>query len=317
MLRSHSAKVQNAPERRSGQEAPVNEWDDIRHFLAVARGGSTLAAARALKVSQTTTARRVAALEARLGAALFERRQAGYALTEAGAALLPQAEAVAAAAGAFDLAAGALARDAGGTVRLSAGTLFAITILPPLLRDLHDAHPGVRIELDTSDELRDLAAGEADVALRTVEQPTGAGLVGRVVAPGDWAVYCSHGYAEAHGRPHRRAELRGHAFIGGGEPKIWRIYQAWLAENGLEDAVTMHLGSSAGLLSAVRAGAGLAALPCLVADREPELIRCLPPSPHVPSGALWLLTHERVRHAPRVRTVLDFLGPRLAGLARV
>ena len=293
----------------------MNEWDDIRHFLAVARSGSTLAAARALKVSQTTTARRVAALEARLGAALFERRQAGYALTEAGTALLPQAEAVAAAAGAFDLAAGALAREASGTVRLSAGTLLAITILPPLLRDLHEAHPGVRIELDTRDDLADLATGEADVALRVASRLEGAGLVGRKVANDPWAVYCSRSYADAHGRPTRRADLHGHAFVGGGEPKVWDMYRAWLVDNGLEQAVTMQLGSSAGLLSAVRAGTGLAALPCLVADREADLIRCLPPSPSTHTRGVWLLTHERVRHAPRVRAVLDFLGPRLAASA--
>lgn len=292
----------------------MNEWDDIRHFLAVARGGSTLAAARALKVSQTTTARRIAALEARLGRALFERRQAGYALTEAGTALLPQATALEAAAAAFDAAAGALDRAASGTLRLSASSLFAITILPPLLRDLHEAHPGVRIDLDTTDVIADLAAGEADVALRVIAQPSGGGLVGRRVADDHWAVYCSHAYAAAHGRPARRAELHGHAFIGGGEPKVWEIYHAWLAENGLAEAVTMNLGSSAGLLSAVRAGAGLAALPCLVADREPELVRCLPPSPDIPQRGVWLLTHERLRHVPRVRATLDFLGPRLAGL---
>lgn len=294
----------------------MNEWDDIRHFLAVARAGSTLAAARALGVSQTTTARRVATLEARLGSALFERRQAGYALTEAGAALLPQAAAVEAAAAGFDAAAGALGREASGTVRLTASSLMAITILPPLLRDLHTAHPGIRVELDTSDELADLAAGEADVALRVIGQPSGGGLVGRRVAEDHWAVYCSQAYAVAHGVPRRRSELHGHAFIGGGEPKVWEMYRIWLAENGVADAVTMHLGSSAGLLSAVRAGAGLAALPCLVADREPDLIRCLPPSPNVPMRGVWLLTHERVRHVPRVRATLDFLGPRLVGLAR-
>lgn len=315
MLHSYSAMMQNAPGGRLEQDGTMAEWDDIRHFLAVARAGSTLAAARALGVSQTTTARRIAALETRLGAALFERRQAGYALTEAGAALLPQATALEAAAAAFDTAAGALDRGASGTVRLSAGTLFAITILPPLLRDLHEAHSAIRIELDASEEARDLAAGEADVALRTVAQPTGAGLVGRRVADGLWAVYCSRAYAEAHGCPKRRADLRGHAFIAGGEPPIWRIYREWLADNDLTEAVTMHLGSAAGLLSAVRAGAGLAALPCLVADRDPDLMRCLPPSPHVPGGAVWLLTHERVRHVPRVRAVLDFLGPRLAALA--
>ena len=62
------------------------DWNDLRYFLAVARTGSTLAAGRTLRVSQTTAARRVTALEAALGLILFERRPTGYALTPAGEA---------------------------------------------------------------------------------------------------------------------------------------------------------------------------------------------------------------------------------------
>ena len=63
------------------------DWNDLRYFLAVARGGSTLAACKDLRVSQTTVARRIAALEEALKLSLFEKRQAGYALTSAGEAL--------------------------------------------------------------------------------------------------------------------------------------------------------------------------------------------------------------------------------------
>ena len=60
------------------------DWDDLRHFLAVAKAGTTLAAARELGVSQSTSARRIDALETALGLKLFDRRQSGYALTEMG-----------------------------------------------------------------------------------------------------------------------------------------------------------------------------------------------------------------------------------------
>ena len=69
--------------------------------------------------------------------------------------------------------------DAGGTVSVSTMEIFAVTILPPILRDLRAAHPGIHIHLDTSDEPRDLATGAADIAIRSSKQPTGAGLVGR------------------------------------------------------------------------------------------------------------------------------------------
>jgi DNA-binding transcriptional LysR family regulator len=291
------------------------DWDDLKYFLAVARGRSTLGASRTLRVSQTTVARRLAALEQTLGLVLFERRQAGYALTPAGAALVARAEALETAAGAFAEAAGAQSRDATGTVCLTAQELYAVTILPPILRDLHDAHPGLRIELDTADVPRDLGAGEADVALRGGHPPTDGALVGRRIAADPWTLYCSRDYAAAHIQPHTAAELRQHAIIGGGGEKVWPAYRAWLRRHQLEDAVTIQHSSGTGLLAAVRAGAGLAVLPSFLADRDPDLVRCLPPITGDDLG-LWLLTHERLRHTPRVRAVMDFLGARLGQLAR-
>jgi DNA-binding transcriptional LysR family regulator len=291
-------------------------WDDLRYFLAVARTGSTLAAARQLRVSQTTAARRVAALEAAVGLILFERRQAGYALTPAGEALVRQAEAVEAAAGAFGEAAASQGRDASGIVRLTTAEIYAVTILPPMLRDLHEAQPGIRIELDTSDSKRDLASGEADVALRSGSGEGWAGLVGRRVAPDPWTMYCSRAYAAAHVRPRSMADFAQHPIIGGGGAYVWPVYRAWLRKIGLEQAVAMEHGTSTGLLAAVRAGFGMAVLPTFFADRDPELVRCMEP-PEGDKMTLWLLTHERLRQTPRVRAVMDFLGERLARMARL
>jgi DNA-binding transcriptional LysR family regulator len=291
------------------------DWNDLRYFLAVARTGSTLAAGRALHVSQTTAARRVTALEESLGLTLFERRPAGYRLTPVGEALLAQAEQIEREASLFADAAASQSRDISGVVRLTVEEIFAVTLLAPILRDLHDAHPGIRIELDTSEEIRDLAAGAADIALRSIHRPTENGLVGRRLAPASWALYCSRDYAAAHGRPRTRKALRGHPLIGGGGPGLWRAYRTWLERNDLIDAVTMELGSTMGLLAAVRAGSGLAVLPTLVADLDPDLLPCLPPKPGQDAG-LWLLTHERLRHVPRVRAVIDFLAQRIIELTR-
>ena len=291
------------------------DWNDLRYFLAVARTGSTLGAGRLLKVSQTTAARRVAALEEALGLTLFERRQAGYALTPAGEALVPQAEAVEAAAGALTEAAAAQSRDLSGVVRLTSIDLYAGTILPPLLRDLHDLQPGIRIELDASEAPRDLAAGEADVALRGGSLGTGGGLVARRIAHDPWTLYCSRDYAARHQRPASFAELKAHPIIGGGGAYVWPTYRKWLKRRGLEGSVAMEHGSASGLLAAVRSGFGMAVLPTFLADRIPELVRVLEPSSKDESG-LWLVTHERLRHVPRVRAVMDFLGDRLTKMAR-
>src|SRR5678815_1096922 len=128
------------------------DWNDLRYFLSVAREGSTLAAAKALRVSQTTVARRIAALEEALGFPLFEKRQAGYALTPAGQDLLKRAEGVETAANAFSDAASAQSRDVTGIVKITTEEVYAITILAPLLRELHETHAEIVIELDTSQQ---------------------------------------------------------------------------------------------------------------------------------------------------------------------
>jgi len=290
------------------------DWNDLKAFLAVAETGSTLSAAQALRVSQTTVARRIAALEEATGLNLFERRQAGYALTPVGDAMLASAIAVRDAADRFGEAAGARSRDAGGTVSLTTMEIFAVTILPPILRDLRVAHPGIHIHLDTADEPRDLAAGAADIAIRSSKQPSGGGLVGRRIADNPWTVYCSRDYADLHGIPHSREELASHPFIGGGG-YVWEPYQAWLRQYRLEDSVVMKYDTGTGLLAGVRSGMGLTILPAFIADHEPDLIRCIPPKNEDTTG-LWLLTHERLRHVPRVRIVLDFLAKELTKVAR-
>jgi DNA-binding transcriptional LysR family regulator len=286
------------------------DWNDLRYFLSVARKGSTLAAGRELRVSQTTVARRIAALEGALGFPLFEKRQAGYALTPAGEDLLARAGQVEASAEAFAEGAGAHGRELSGTVRVTSEEIYAHGLIVPLLPELRERHPDILIELDTGQQMRDLGAGEADIALRSSSRDQPAGLVGRRICVDDWTLYCSRDYAARNGTPSTVKALKGHAIVGGGGGNLWRHYQSWLKSLGLEQQVAMMHATSTGLLSAVRSGFGVAVLPCAVADADPDLIRCLPPrEDHL--RVLWLLTHERVRHTPAIRAVIDFLYERL------
>jgi DNA-binding transcriptional LysR family regulator len=287
------------------------DWNDLRFFLAVARAGSTLAAGRALRTSQTTVARRIAALERALALPLFDKRQAGYVLTPAGEELLSRAEQVERAAQGFSDAAAGHGRDFSGSVKITTEEVYGITLLTPLLPELYELHPEIMIELDVGSTVRDLGAGEADIALRSTKNAQPSGLVGRQLCVDDWSLYCSRDYAARHGAPRNIAELRKHAIIGGGGGHLWLHYQAWLQELNLEEQVAMYHATSGGLLSGVRSGFGIAVLPCIVGDGDPDLIRCLPPrGDH--GRTLWLLTHERVRHTPRVRAVIDFLYEKLS-----
>jgi DNA-binding transcriptional LysR family regulator len=311
MLCYHSAKLQNSNCAEQAKMAAMLDWNDFKYFLGVAEEGSTLAAGRLLRVSQTTVARRIAALEEALGLQLFEKRQAGYTLTPAGEELVDRARQVGSAATGFAEAAAAIGRDTSGTVRITTQDIFAVTLLSPMLRELHELHPEILIELDDSQNFRELGEGEADIALRSAQGDLGSGIVGRRLCNDDWTLYCSRDYAAQHGVPTTRAQLKKHAFIGGGGPKLWRAYSAWLHDLGLDDRIIMHHASAMGMLSAIRSGLGIAVLPAIIADAEPDLIQCVPAKENH-GRVLWLVTHERVRHTPRVRTVIDFLYERLA-----
>src|SRR3546814_12522149 len=96
------------------------DWDDLRYFFAVARTGGLSGGARSLGVSAQTVGRRIAALEASIGAPLFVRHSGGYRLTADGQSMLGDAERVEEAMARLRAYATARTVEAGGTGRLCA-----------------------------------------------------------------------------------------------------------------------------------------------------------------------------------------------------
>jgi DNA-binding transcriptional LysR family regulator len=295
---------------------PWMDWNDLRHFLAVARTGTTLAASRDLRVSQSTVARRIAALEAALSLTLFDKRPAGYALTGAGEALLPEAEALEGAATAFADKAAARRRVLSGTVRLTTNEVLAGAFLMQAMRDFRATYPAIRLEIVMADRHLDLESGEADVALRAAAAPTQPCLVGRRIARDSWSLYCSRAYAGRHGVPRCIADLGAHPFIGVEGAAYQGPVLEWVRQNVDPKTLALCPNSVSGMLAAIRSGLGVGLMSDFVAARDADLVRCFEPglSPHY---EIWLLTHERLRHAPHVRAVLDYLGGYVAsGLQR-
>lgn len=284
----------------------MRDWDDLRHFLAVARAGSTLAGARRLGVNQTTCARRIAALEAATGATLFERRQAGYRLTEAGARILALAEPVEAAIAALEEAVQAERRRLAGRLRVTAAESLANLVLTPFLARFRDSHPGVRTELIVVDRHLAIGRGEADVALRAGPQPETAGVAARRLCALAWTVYGSRDYAARRGLPRRLAELAGHAVMGG-EGGIARASGFRAVESVAGVEVVSRSDSLTNVAIATASGLCLAALPCMIGDRTPGLLRCFPPRRDL-GGELWLVVREELRDLPHARAFLDALA---------
>lgn len=290
------------------------DWNDLRYFLSVADEGSTLKAARTLGANQTTVARRIAALEQALGQKLFERRRSGYTLTPAGTALLPKARAVSIAATSVQSQADAASRRLAGTVRVTCNEIVAEIVLPPLLVDLRRDFPDIRVEVEQSQDLRDLSKGEADIALRYTQEPKGNALIIRKLFSDKWTIYGSAEYLEQFGRPRKPADLLHHRVIGGGGPYAGRVIDEWFKAQVPELEFDTRYDSLTGMLSALRAGAGVTVMPSTVTMAYPELVACWPPYPI--GYYLWIMADERSRDVPHVRTIMTALGDRIVQRAK-
>ena len=132
------------------------EWDDLKHFLAVARLGSLADAARNLKTSPATVGRRISALETRLGARLFDRNPSGYSLTQSGKAIRVRAEEVEDAV--LRVEREVLGRDLcpAGKVRVATVNEIAANIIAPHLGDFRRQYPEIVLEVVVDLDLANL-----------------------------------------------------------------------------------------------------------------------------------------------------------------
>jgi DNA-binding transcriptional LysR family regulator len=289
------------------------EWSDVRYFLAVARHGSTLAAARALGLSQSTVQRRLVELENKLGRELVKRHASGYRLTEFGKEMLPYAEQIERAILTFDQHKDTVARSEVGTIRLTCPEPIMYGIQKSGLLDrFHARHPGLRVEFVMSDRYLDLAKGDADVALRSGDTED-SDIVGRKIADSIWAVYASQTYLDRRGKPEMVEDLRRHAIIGLDETMANHRATKWLREVAPDAEIAARVSSILGLVAAAKSGIGLAPLPIPIGDAEVELVRALEPVPELARS--WrLLTHPDLRKTPRISAFFDFIEKEIANL---
>lgn len=283
------------------------EWSDLRYFLAVARDGSTIAAAKSLGLSQSTVHRRLAELERQLGRPLVKRHPSGYKLTEFGEAMLPHAQRIEREIQAFEQQVASAARGDVGVIRLTCPEPIIRRISDAgLLERFHARHPGLRVEFVMSDRYLDLAKGDADVALRSGDTDDGV-LVGRKVADSLWAVYASADYVSRHGRPATVNDLNHHAVVGFDETMANHRAATWLREVAPRAQIAARNNSVLGLVYAAKSGIGIAPLPTAIGDSEPELVRVLGPIPELARS--WrLLTHPDLRKEPRIAAFFDFIA---------
>jgi len=275
------------------------DWNDLRFVLGLSRTGRLAAAARKLGVNETTVARRIARLEARLGVRLFERNGAALVPTDNGQIVVARAERIELDVDAVKDGVSGADSVAVGRVRVTAVPLVLNHILMPALPALLRAQPRLQIELAADPRNLSITDREADIALRMARPDHDDRSVARRVGVFAYAVYGA---------------------VKAPRPLPWITYEAgrsdlphlrWMAKaiaSDPEASISLVVNDSELALNAVRAGLGRSLLPCRIGDLVPELSRLSGEKP-VLSREVWLIVHPDLRHLARVRAVIEWIEP--------
>jgi DNA-binding transcriptional LysR family regulator len=176
------------------------DWNPARAFLVTAEQGSLSAAARALGTAQPMVGRRVRAIEASLGVALFERAGHGLVLTPTGGELVVQLRRMAEVARSASLIASGRSEVVEGEVTVTTTELAAAYGLPPLLVEYRAAHPEIVVEVLVANAISDLRRREAAIALQEA-RPTDPELIAKRLGQGRANLYAANAYLDAVGGP--------------------------------------------------------------------------------------------------------------------
>lgn len=278
------------------------EWGDVQVFLAVARHGSLGAAARSLELTQPTVGRRITALEAETGHALFQRSHTGMVLTEEGHSVLSVAERMEEEALTFQRRLAGGERQIAGRLRITASDWFGSYVIGPVLGEFSILHPEVEIELLTDARIYDLSRREADLAFRITpfESPD---IVSRRFVQVDYALYGAIGCLPASLDEELRVITMDAAF--GGMPDV-----AWMKTSMPNARAVFRSNSREVQARACAQGVGLAVLPVKLAGHFPNLVGISVPE-QPPSRQTWVGYHQDLRQLRRLRELLGYLDSNL------
>jgi DNA-binding transcriptional LysR family regulator len=279
-------------------------WDDLRIFLAIARAGQILGAARRLGLNHATVSRRLTGLEDSLSVKLFHRQTNGCELTESGGRFLEIAERVERE---MNEVRGAVASDSEtvtGTVRIGAPDGFGVAFLAPRLAALTARNPDLSVQLVPVPRSFSLSRHEADIAI-TVDRPREGRLIARKLVDYTLGLYASREYLSRNGMPEMPAELSRHSLVGYVADLVIDPTLDYAGEFSAQWHARFQISSALGQVEAVRAGAGIGILHSFIARSFGDLVPvpCCPPI----RRAYWLVYHESMRPLRSIRVVADFI----------
>jgi DNA-binding transcriptional LysR family regulator len=280
------------------------DWDNLRIFLAIARAGQILGAAKGLHLNHATVARRLDALEAALTIKLFERRTTGMVLTPQGESLLTRVERMESELLQADASIPAAGAALTGTVRVGAPDGFGTFHLAPALARLANQHPGLTIQLVPLPRTFSLSRREADIVV-TIERPKLGRAIIKKLTDYSLSIYAARSYLQRVGPIASAADLTDKLFITYVEDIAYSRALDYTAD--LAKLMTRHYecGSVVAQMEAVRAGEGIGILHDYAAAHHDDLQRILPDMRF--SRTYWLMSHPDTHDTARVATVYDYI----------
>jgi DNA-binding transcriptional LysR family regulator len=279
-------------------------WAHVHTFLAVARTGQILKAARQLNLNHATVGRQVTALEQSLGARLIDRQNQGCTLTPAGEALLVAAEKAESELLRVGSEISGTAATISGVVRVGAPEGLGNYFLSQELASLSASHPELVVQLLPLPRTFSLSRREADIAV-TLERPLQGKLSVQKLTDYTLSVYASENYLERTGEIEQERDLAGRLFITHVDELVYSKALEYAKALGQLMTRRFECGSVVAQMEAVRAGHGVGILHDYAARRFPELRRLL-------SGirftrSYWLIAHPDTHNVRRVRAVIDHI----------
>ncbi|WP_397509521.1 LysR family transcriptional regulator [Rhizobium ruizarguesonis] len=280
-----------------GREFTKIDWDDLRHFLALAQSGTLLGAAKQLGVEHATISRRVSSLETSLGRKLVDRRGRRITLTSDGAQVARHAALVAAQTAAIEQLGRSSATELRGHVRISAPPALSSVLLAKPIAAVRRSHPGVEVTLVGEKRLASLNRREADIAVRMSRPEDGDYAIVKL-GETSFHLYASKTYLETVSPPDW-------TFIGYDETMNASPQQLRLIELAAGRPIAVRSSVLEFQAATASLGAGVVMLPDFAVLESSGLQRIETEQPL--TREVWLVVHSDIKDVPSVRVVVDAL----------
>lgn len=284
----------------NSEYAKMQDWDDLRFFLSVARTGTVSAAAVKLGVNQSTVSRRINSFEKEIKVRLFERLSTGYELTPEGEELQHRVLLIEDEVQAIDRHIMGRNIELSGPIRITTSLAMVRYLLMPIFKHFNLLHPDIELHVDMSDNIYNLTQREADIAIRVTRDPIPENLIGRELGLLKFGVYGENKYLESYNSAKGKKPLR---WIGEDNNDV---RPNWLPENVEPLHLVMRSNQVLATLDAIEEGLGVGRLPCFIGDTGNKLTK-LKLNKEVSGVPVWLLTHVDLRRVNRMSVFTSFM----------